>query len=342
MCGGCVGRSRGGSIRVRGMSTEVVKLRADCMSRAEECHEFVCISIDATLKRRAQPDPRRSPQIDHSMRYTRRMRMCITSCVRNNSKQYTQPSASATWSEDTCLQTCIIRCTLPLVGQASYRASADVRNSAAFPDSGSVRSVLTIRGRTGPRLSVRPWISCRAAGIAYRTANSIEVYFVEVESSRSHVSDQGEDRSQASLVSQTSTRRRCGSKVRCCAWSQSWRRPSQWQRRRSLTSLATARVCKCSTYPARSGIIALCTVDAHECVPTACPAASPMTVEILTCRVDSCAFGNVAPHSQRMNKYNRRRMRHTFVVLWPGNGPVDRLRWSMLRPTTLLLVCGQP
>ena len=45
-----------------------------------------------------------------------------------------------------------LRCCMPLMGQASYRAPAAVRNQAASPDDESWRRVLTVRGRTGPGL----------------------------------------------------------------------------------------------------------------------------------------------------------------------------------------------
>ena len=42
-----------------------------------------------------------------------------------------------------------LRCCMPVLGQASYRAPAEERRLAAFPDEDSWRRVLTVRGRTG-------------------------------------------------------------------------------------------------------------------------------------------------------------------------------------------------
>ena len=47
-----------------------------------------------------------------------------------------------------------LRCCMPVMGQASYRAPAEVRRQAAFTDEDSWRRVLTVRGRTGAELSI--------------------------------------------------------------------------------------------------------------------------------------------------------------------------------------------
>ena len=46
-----------------------------------------------------------------------------------------------------------LRCCMPVMGQGYHRASAAERAQAAFGDDAAVRKVLTVRGRTGVRLS---------------------------------------------------------------------------------------------------------------------------------------------------------------------------------------------
>ena len=79
------------------MSYQVQTLKESILTSLERSEEFLCLSIDATLK------------------------VCVT-----------------------------------MQGQASYRASAEVRNAACFDDSQSLRRVLTIRGRTGAVLGIVP------------------------------------------------------------------------------------------------------------------------------------------------------------------------------------------
>jgi hypothetical protein len=57
-------------------------------------------------------------------------------------------------SADATLKVC-----MALKGQASYRAKADVRNSACFKDSEALRRLLTVRGRTGAVLGLVPIVS---------------------------------------------------------------------------------------------------------------------------------------------------------------------------------------
>ena len=60
-------------------------------------------------------------------------------------QEYTSLSIDAT------LKVCMV-----VLGQASYRAPASVRNAACFNDAESLRRVLTIRGRTGAVLGIVP------------------------------------------------------------------------------------------------------------------------------------------------------------------------------------------
>ena len=54
-------------------------------------------------------------------------------------------------SVDATLKVC-----MTVQGQASYRASAAVRNAACFDDGSSLRRVLTVRGRTGAVVAMVP------------------------------------------------------------------------------------------------------------------------------------------------------------------------------------------
>jgi len=59
-----------------------------------------------------------------------------------------------------------MKCCTPLMGQASWRASAAVRAEAAFPDELSKRKVLTMRGRSSCVLAVQPIQEERAVLVA--------------------------------------------------------------------------------------------------------------------------------------------------------------------------------
>ncbi len=59
-----------------------------------------------------------------------------------------------------------LRCTFPIMGQESYRASAARRAEGAFDDTDSLRRVLTARGRTGAVLCIRPVVAERADLVA--------------------------------------------------------------------------------------------------------------------------------------------------------------------------------
>ena len=59
-----------------------------------------------------------------------------------------------------------LRCCMPILGQASYRAPAAVRAAAAFDDGASKRRVLSVRGRTSAVVGLWPIANEDAGGIA--------------------------------------------------------------------------------------------------------------------------------------------------------------------------------
>lgn len=61
------------------------------------------------------------------------------------------------WEELLCVSIdATMKCCLPVLGQAPWRASAATRAQAAFDDASSLRRVLTMRGRTGAVAIVKP------------------------------------------------------------------------------------------------------------------------------------------------------------------------------------------
>ena len=59
-----------------------------------------------------------------------------------------------------------LRCAMHIKGQSSYRASKEVRDAALFPDGVAKRRVLSVRGRTGALICLKPVAEEDAESIA--------------------------------------------------------------------------------------------------------------------------------------------------------------------------------
>ena len=81
--------------------------------------------------------------ITNSPSYKKKMDMMTASLEQNDEWRYI--------SMDATFKVC-----LKILGQESYRASANVRNDAPFPDDVAWRRLLTIRGRSGATLLLHP------------------------------------------------------------------------------------------------------------------------------------------------------------------------------------------